>query len=114
MWMRCDCVNRLLTLGALFLPPLHHAPAQSAAAPMQTAQQTAAKAAESTNAAARVNGFSGSILVAREGQPVVSKGHGMANHELDVPNTPQTVFRLGSLTKPFTATAILMLQERGD
>jgi CubicO group peptidase (beta-lactamase class C family) len=37
----------------------------------------------------------------------------MANVELDVPNTPNTVFRLASLTKQFTATAIMMLQERG-
>ncbi|HEX8282653.1 MAG TPA: serine hydrolase [Pyrinomonadaceae bacterium] len=64
-------------------------------------------------AALRVDGFSGSILVARDGQPLISKGYGMANYELDVPNTPQTVFRLGSITKSFTATAIMMLQERG-
>ena len=37
----------------------------------------------------------------------------MANIELGVPNTPQTVFRLGSVTKQFTAMAIMMLQERG-
>ena len=37
----------------------------------------------------------------------------MANIELAVPNTPQTVFRLGSVTKQFTAMAIMMLQERG-
>jgi CubicO group peptidase (beta-lactamase class C family) len=61
----------------------------------------------------RVSGFSGSVLLARGGQPLFSKGYGMANYELDVPNTPQTVFRLGSLTKAFTATAIMMLQERG-
>ena len=60
-----------------------------------------------------VNGFSGSILVAQNGQPVVSKGFGMANVELAVPNTTQTVFRLGSVTKQFTAMAIMILQERG-
>ena len=37
----------------------------------------------------------------------------MANVELNVPNTPNTVFRLASITKQFTATAIMMLQERG-
>ncbi len=37
----------------------------------------------------------------------------MANYELNVPNTPQTVFRIGSITKQFTAMAIMMLQERG-
>ena len=57
--------------------------------------------------------FSGSILIAREGKVLFSKGYGMANHELDVPNTPQTKFRLGSITKQFTAMAILILQQQG-
>src|SRR5438132_8441593 len=57
--------------------------------------------------------FNGSILIARDGKVLVSKGYGMANFELDVPNTPQTKFRLGSITKPFTAIAIMLLQERG-
>ena len=87
--------------------------AAAAAAAPQSTEQTAAKVDEYMNAAVRTNGFSGSVLVARDGQPVFSKGYGMANYELSVPNTPQTVFRLGSLTKPFTATAIMMLQERG-
>ena len=68
---------------------------------------------EYMNAAVTVNGFSGSILVAQNGQPVVNKGYGMANIELAVPNTPDTVFRLGSITKQFTAMAIMILQERG-
>ncbi len=36
----------------------------------------------------------------------------MANLEHDVPNTPQTKYRLGSITKQFTAMAILILQEQ--
>ena len=71
------------------------------------------KVEEYVNAAAAVHGFSGSVLVAQNGAPVVSKGYGMANIELAVPNTPQTVFRLGSVTKQFTAMAIMILQERG-
>jgi len=71
------------------------------------------KVDEYVNAAAAVNGFSGSVLVAQNGAPVVSKGYGMANIELAVPNTSQTVFRLGSVTKQFTAMAIMILQERG-
>jgi CubicO group peptidase (beta-lactamase class C family) len=65
--------------------------------------------------AARIarNHFSGSILIARDGKVLVSRAYGMANLELDVPNTPQTKFRLGSITKQFTAMAILILQERG-
>lgn len=111
MWT-CNRLTKSVALGALFLPSPQGARAQSPAAPMQSTQQTAAKVDEYMSAAVRLNGFSGSILVARDGQTLFSKGYGMANYELDVPNKPQTIFRLGSLTKPFTATAIMMLQER--
>ena len=57
--------------------------------------------------------FMGSVLVARDGRIVFDKAYGMANLELDVPNTPDTKFRLGSITKQFTAAAILLLEERG-
>ena len=57
--------------------------------------------------------FRGSILVARDGQVLVRRGYGMANLEHDVANTPETKFRLGSLTKQFTAMAVMILQERG-
>jgi CubicO group peptidase (beta-lactamase class C family) len=53
------------------------------------------------------------VLVARDGQVLLRKGYGMANLELGVPIQPDMVFELGSITKQFTATAILMLQERG-
>ena len=57
--------------------------------------------------------FSGTVLIARAGQVVFCKGYGMANIELEVACTPKTKFRLGSITKQFTAMAILILQERG-
>ncbi|HKS29318.1 MAG TPA: serine hydrolase domain-containing protein, partial [Pyrinomonadaceae bacterium] len=57
--------------------------------------------------------FSGSVLLAREGRVILSKGYGMANLEYAVPNTPQTKFLLASVTKAFTAVAIMMLHERG-
>jgi CubicO group peptidase (beta-lactamase class C family) len=59
------------------------------------------------------SGFTGSVLVARDGKVLFAKGYGKANEEFDVPNTPQTKFRLGSITKQFTAAAIMLLQERG-
>ena len=65
------------------------------------------------NAAVKVDGFSGSVLVARDGKPIFNKGYGMANIELGVPNAPQTVYRLGSVTKQFTGMAVTILQERG-
>lgn len=65
------------------------------------------------NARVAVNNFTGSVLVARSGEVIFSQGCGMANYELDVPNTPQTIFRLASITKQFTALAIVQLQEQG-
>jgi len=112
--MRIDFnrVNRFVALIVLCLLFIHYVPARTPAA-SQPAQQIVVKAEEYMNAAVRVNRFSGSILVARDGKPLISKGYGMANLELDVPNKPQTVFRLGSLTKQFTAMAVMILQARG-
>ena len=87
--------------------------AQNAPASPPSAEQIAEKVDEYMNAALRVDGFSGTILVARDGKPIVSKGYGMANIELNVPNKPENIFRLGSVTKQFTAMAVMMLQERG-
>jgi CubicO group peptidase (beta-lactamase class C family) len=52
-------------------------------------------------------------LVAKNGQVIYRKAFGMANLELDVPMTPDMVFRIGSITKQFTAVAILQLLEQG-
>lgn len=57
--------------------------------------------------------FMGTVLVARGDEILLDKGYGFANLELDVPDTPSTKFRLGSVTKQFTAAAIMLLQERG-
>jgi CubicO group peptidase (beta-lactamase class C family) len=67
---------------------------------------------EYMDAAVAVRNFSGWVMVIRDGTPVFSKGYGLANVEHGVPNTPETKFRLGSITKQFTAMAILILQER--
>jgi CubicO group peptidase (beta-lactamase class C family) len=64
-------------------------------------------------AAQKLHWFTGSVLVARGGQVLLSRGYGMANYELDVPNTPQTKFRLGSVTKQFTSMAIMQLETQG-
>ena len=57
--------------------------------------------------------FMGAVLVARGGDIILSKGYGSANLEWNIPNTPATKFRLGSITKQFTAASILLLGERG-
>jgi len=53
------------------------------------------------------------VLVARKGRGIFRKAYGMADLELGVPMQPNMVFRLGSITKQFTAVAILMLAEQG-
>src|SRR5579871_4957161 len=57
--------------------------------------------------------FMGTVLVARGNDILINKGYGMANLEWDIPNSPPTKFRLGSITKQFTAACILLLEERG-
>ena len=57
--------------------------------------------------------FMGSVLVARGTEVLLSKGYGSANLEWNVPNSPTTKFRLGSVTKQFTAASILLLEEHG-
>lgn len=56
--------------------------------------------------------FSGSVLVESKGRILINKGYGMANYELNVPNTTKTKFNIGSITKTFTATAIMQLVEK--
>ncbi|MGQ9561472.1 MAG: serine hydrolase domain-containing protein [Candidatus Oleimicrobiaceae bacterium] len=58
-------------------------------------------------------GFSGSLLVAKDGRIVLAKGYGQADRQARVPVTGATVFTIGSLTKQFTAAAVLKLQEMG-
>jgi CubicO group peptidase (beta-lactamase class C family) len=58
--------------------------------------------------------FNGSALVAENGAPVLRKGYGEANMEWHIANTPDTRFRLGSITKQFTATLVLRLVEKGQ
>jgi CubicO group peptidase (beta-lactamase class C family) len=59
------------------------------------------------------NNFTGVILVRRNGRVQFQKGYGLADYELRVPNTAQSRFHIASVTKAFTAAAILLLEERG-
>jgi D-alanyl-D-alanine carboxypeptidase len=54
-----------------------------------------------------------SVAVVRRGKVAVARGYGMANIEQKVSATPHTVYHLASLSKPFTATAIMVLVEEG-
>lgn len=92
----------------------------AAALLMVSGLATGARAGETTTsfedymkASVEVSHFSGSVLVSKEGKTLFAHGYGLANIEHQVPNTTRTKFRLGSITKQFTAMAILILQERG-
>lgn len=57
--------------------------------------------------------FMGAVLVAKDGKILINKGYGSANLDWKVPDSPTTKFRLGSVTKQFTAACLLLLEERG-
>jgi CubicO group peptidase (beta-lactamase class C family) len=99
----------LLAVG-LALAGSHAALAATGACPNAAFQKQAQAAVQAYD---RGNVFSGAVLVAVDGRPVLRQGVGLADRELGVANTPQTKFRLGSITKQFTATAILQPQEAG-
>ena len=79
----------------------------------QPAQDFAARADEYITAYVRQGMFRGAVAVAHNGTAVLRRGYGMANSEWDIPNTPDTKFRIGSITKQFTAMAILQLVDEG-
>jgi len=57
--------------------------------------------------------FMGTVLVAKGDRLLINRGYGCADLEWNTPNTPDTRFPIGSVTKQFTAASILLLQERG-
>jgi CubicO group peptidase (beta-lactamase class C family) len=77
------------------------------------AQDHAAKIQELLALAHKYRQFNGTALVAENGKVVYKGAFGSANMEWNIPNTPDTKFRLGSITKQFTATVILQLVEQG-
>jgi CubicO group peptidase (beta-lactamase class C family) len=57
--------------------------------------------------------FTGSVLIAQDGKVFLSKGYGFADRVQGIPNVPQTRFHLSSMTKQFTAMAIMILESQG-
>ena len=53
------------------------------------------------------------IAAFKNGEPVFAKGYGMANLDHDIANTPQTVFRIASVSKHVTAVCMLLLEDEG-
>lgn len=57
--------------------------------------------------------FSGNVVVFRDGRVLCNESRGFANQAWKIPNATDTRFAIGSVTKQFTAAAILLLQEQG-
>src|SRR5690349_4651879 len=77
------------------------------------AQDKGAKIDELLSLYQKYDQFNGSALVAENGKVIYKGGFGLANMEWNIPNTPDTKFRLGSITKQFTATLTMQLVEQG-
>ena len=58
-------------------------------------------------------GYSGSVLVARKGEVVLDQGYGLADRAHGTPFTADTLFDIASISKPFTAAAVLRLEMKG-
>lgn len=54
-----------------------------------------------------------SLMIIKDGNPLITKGYGMAHLGKEIPVTPETTFRLASITKQFTAAGIMLLEEEG-
>lgn len=83
-----------------------------AAAPL-LAQVSPARLDQQVQAYVEQDRFNGSVLVRKAGVSLLDKGYGKANFEWDIPNSPATRFRLGSITKQFTAMLVLQLEQQG-
>ena len=57
--------------------------------------------------------FNGVVLAAEDGEIVFHKAYGFSDFENKIPFDSSSVFAIGSITKPYTATAIMMLKEKG-
>jgi CubicO group peptidase (beta-lactamase class C family) len=76
-------------------------------------QQPRTKFEDHIQAYVRNGDFSGSILIAKGGRVVFQKSYGMANYEWGIPNSEKTRFHIASVTKTFTAAAIVILEQQG-
>src|SRR5688572_29977769 len=79
----------------------------------QSSSDKARKIDEVLSAANKYHLFNGSVLVSENGKVIHKKGYGQANMEWNIPNAPDTKFRLGSITKQFTSALILQLVDEG-
>lgn len=79
----------------------------------ETSSEALAEALQEYLTLAEAQGFSGSVFVGLEGETLLAEGYGMANRAEGIPNTKETLYDIGSITKMFTAIAILQLESAG-
>jgi CubicO group peptidase (beta-lactamase class C family) len=107
---------RTTALAAAFLLSAAPLAAQQAASfppPVRRSDAEIAAAVDEYMARIVPYGFSGSLLVARDGQVLLEKGYGLADRAASAPYTAATASDVGSITKQFTAAAILKLEMEG-
>jgi len=88
-------------------------PADVAAPPRLAPAALAAATRAHVEAAAKADAFSGAVLIAEGGNPILQAVYGLADREAKRPNTLQTQFRFGSMGKMFTAVSIMQLAQAG-
>jgi CubicO group peptidase (beta-lactamase class C family) len=107
---------RLAASAVLFLgacgPQLPAGPPDRAASPFVDTSSGAAVRADRFLSGLEAMGFAGAIVVEERGRVVLRTGYGLADRAARLPYTPATVQDMGSITKPLTAAAILLLEQR--
>jgi CubicO group peptidase (beta-lactamase class C family) len=98
------CSQRAFLIGVLFLVgAVHAAPGQTRPERIDALMKLYQEYGQ----------FDGTVLVAEKGKVIYKKGFGLANREWNIPNRPDTRFRLGSITKQFTSMLVLQLVRQG-
>ena len=105
------CFYKLVQVTFLSLAMTDLAPA---AAPVQLDSQFPGQAEALMKDYVQSELFTGTVLVARDGQPIFRKAYGAANREWMIPNTVNTRYRIGSITKQFTAAGILQMADENQ
>jgi CubicO group peptidase (beta-lactamase class C family) len=103
-WLALTCIS---LVGSAALA------AGQGAAPRMVTRGDVARMQQSIQQLVSQGHFMGSVLVAQGDRVLLDRGYGSANIELRVADSPATKYRLGSVSKQFTAACILLLQERG-
>jgi len=90
-----------------------HPPVLGAGAPHLSERELISATRQKLTQDAASARFAGAVLIAHNGKPIFAQAYGFADRERKVPNTIETRFRIGSMNKMFTATAIVQLAQQG-